>query len=164
VQEFQACTAWRSLDHLTPERIDPQAFLEDHLRLLREGEIVDDDLIRGACPGQVAIPWLPGIADCRVRVFPDSILGEERCLSLDEVASLALERDGPWFRKYVEFGLALVAAADGRFPVSHAASKARPGDWHGEQSSPWGLAQRAKLALGLLSAGSEAHDSMRGVK
>jgi hypothetical protein len=30
-------------------------------RLLREGEIVDDDLIRGACPGQVAIPWLPSL-------------------------------------------------------------------------------------------------------
>jgi hypothetical protein len=119
VQEFQACQAWRLLDRLTPERIDPQAFLEDHLRLLREGEVVDDDMIRGACPGQVAIPWLPGIAGCKVRVFPDSILGEEGRLSLDEVSRLALDRENPWFRKYVEFGLALVAAAEGRFPVSH---------------------------------------------
>ena len=129
VQEFQACRAWRSLDHLTPEKIDPQAFLEDHLRLLREGEIVDDDLIRGACPGQVAIPWLPGIAGCKVRVFPDSILGEEQCLSLDQASRLALDRENPWFRKYVEFGLALVAAAEGRFPVSHSAELG-PTDLH----------------------------------
>jgi len=129
VQEFQACQAWHSLDHLTAEKIDPQAFLDDHLRLLREGEVVDDDLIRGACPGQVAIPWLPGIAGCKVRVFPDSILGEEQCLPLDEIARLALDRDDPWFRKYVQFGRALVTAAEGRFPVSHSAELG-PTDLH----------------------------------
>ncbi len=130
VQEFQACQAWRSLDYVTPEMIDPQAFLEDHLRLLREGEIVGDDLIRGACPGQVAIPWLPGIAGCRMRAFPDSILGEEQCLSLDQVASLGLDRENPWFKKYLEFGLALVRAAEGRFPVGHSA-EVGPTDLHG---------------------------------
>ena len=129
VQEFQACRAWQGVDCLTPEMIRPQAFLEDHLRMLREGEIVDDDLIRGACPGQVAIPWLPGIAGCRMRVFPDSILGEEQCLSLEQAASLKTDRDNPWFRKYVEFGLALVRAADGRFPVSHSA-EVGPTDLH----------------------------------
>jgi hypothetical protein len=130
VQEFQACRAWRSLEYVTPEMIDPQAFLEDNLRLLREGEIVGDDLIRGACPGQVAIPWLPGIAGCRMRVFPDSILGEERGLSLDQASSLKLDPENPWFRKYLEFGLALVRAAEGRFPVSHSA-EVGPTDLHG---------------------------------
>ena len=130
VQEFQACRAWRELGYVTPGMIDPQAFLEDQIRLLREGEIVGDDLIRGACPGQVAIPWLPGIAGCRVRVFPDSILGEEQCLSLDQAASLKLDRENPWFRKYLEFGLALVGAAEGRFPVSHSAELG-PTDLHG---------------------------------
>ena len=130
MQEFQACRSWRRVDHLTPGMIDPQAFIEDHLNLLREGEIMDDDLIRGACPGQVAIPWLPGIAGCRVRVFPDSILGEEQCLSLDQVSNLVFDRDNPWFRKYVEFGLALAGAAEGRFPVSHSA-EIGPTDLHG---------------------------------
>jgi hypothetical protein len=129
VQEFQACRAWQGVDCVTPEMIRPQAFLDDHLRLLREGEILDDDLIRGACPGQVAIPWLPGIAGCRMRVFPDSILGEEQCLSLEQAASLKLDRDDPWFRKYVEFGLALVRAAEGRFPVGHSA-EVGPTDLH----------------------------------
>lgn len=129
VQEFQACRAWRSADYVTPEMIDPRAFLDDHLRLLREGEIFFDDLIRGACPGQVAIPWLPGIAGCRMRVLPDSILGEEQCLTLHQASSLALDRDNPWFQKYVEFGVALVAAAGGRFPVSHSAELG-PTDLH----------------------------------
>jgi hypothetical protein len=98
--------------------------------MLREGEITGDDLIRGACPGQVGIPWLPGIAGCKMRILPGNLLGEEQCLSPEQVCSLALDRDNPWFRKYLEFGLALVRAADGRFPVSHSAELG-PTDLHG---------------------------------
>jgi hypothetical protein len=130
VQEFRACRAWRSAGYVTPEMVDPEDFLEDHLRLLREGEITGDDLIRGACPAQVAIPWLPGIAGCRMRVFPDSILGEEQCLSLAQAAALSADHENPWFRKYLEFGHALVRAAGGRFPVSHSA-EIGPTDLHG---------------------------------
>jgi len=130
LQEFKACQAWRSVDYVTPDMIDPEAFVEDHLRMLREGEIAGDDLIRGACPGQVAIPWLPGIAGCQVRVLPDNILGEEQCLSPAQMSSLALDRDNPWFRKYLDYGLILVRAADGRFPVSHSAELG-PTDLHG---------------------------------
>lgn len=130
VREFTACRAWRSVDCVTPEMIDPEAFMEDHLRLLREGDIAGDDLIRGACPGQVAIPWLPGIAGCKMRVLPDSILGEDQCLSLAQAGSLSLDRENPWFRKYIEFGLALVRTAEGRFPVSHSA-EVGPTDLHG---------------------------------
>ena len=129
LREFKACQAWRS-DYVTPEMIDPEAFVEDHIRMLREGEIAGDDLIRGACPGQVGIPWLPGIAGCKMRILPDNVLGEEQCLSPDQVSNLALDRDNPWFRKYLEFGLALVRAADGRFPVSHSAELG-PTDLHG---------------------------------
>jgi hypothetical protein len=154
MQEFQACRAWRSVGYVTPEAIEPQAFLDDDLRLLREDEIVGDDMIRGACPGQVAIPWLPGIAGCRVRALPDSILGEEQCLPLDQASSLALDRDNPWFRKYVEFGLALVGAAEGRFPVSHSAELG-PTDLHallrGHSQSIVDLADEPERAAEILS-------------
>src|SRR5208337_1004516 len=53
--EFMACKAWSSSRYLTPEMIAPQAFMDDYIRLLREGETLDDDLIRGACPMQVKI-------------------------------------------------------------------------------------------------------------
>ena len=130
VREFEACRSWGPVDRITPEMIDPEAFVGDHLRMLREGEIAGDDLIRGACPGQVAIPWLPGIAGCKMRLLPDNILGEEQSLSLAAVARLSLHRDNPWFRKYEEFGAALVRASGGRFPVSHAA-EVGPTDLHG---------------------------------
>jgi hypothetical protein len=50
-------------------------------------------------------------------------------LSLAQAGSLSLDRENLWFRKYLEFGLALVRAAEGRFPVSHSA-EVGPTDLH----------------------------------
>jgi hypothetical protein len=117
--EFQAREAWGEAAHLTPEMVAPEAFLPDHLRLLAEGEVIDDDMIRGACPAQVAIPWLSGALGCRVRILPDNLLGEERRLSWDEAMRVQFDPGHPWFRKYTEFAALLVRVAGGRFPVSH---------------------------------------------
>jgi len=129
LQEFAACQAWWPAEYLTPDMIDPEAFLADHLRMLGEGESIDDDLIRGACPGQVAIPWLPGMLGCKVRILPQNILGEEQNLSWEEALRVCLDRDSGWFQKYMEFSAALFRAANGRFPVSHAA-EIGPTDLH----------------------------------
>ena len=59
-----------SLKHLTPDMIDPSAFLDDHLRMIREGEVIDDDLLRGAGPTQVAIPLALG---CKMRILSDNL-------------------------------------------------------------------------------------------
>ena len=64
--------------------IKPEDFLDDHIRLLKEGEIVDDDVFRGAYPALLAIPWLPPVLGCKLRLLPSSIVGEERNLSLEE--------------------------------------------------------------------------------
>lgn len=127
--EFAACAAWGAADYLTPEMVDPEAFLPDHLRMLREGEQVDDDLIRGACPAQVAVPWMHGIVGSRLRILPQNVLGEERRLSWGEVLAVRLDPDNPWFRRYLEFAGTLVRAANGRFPVSHS-PESGPSDLH----------------------------------
>jgi hypothetical protein len=121
LDEFAACRAWASADCLTPDMIDPEAFLPDHVRILREGEWMDDDIIRGACPGQVAIPWLPGMLGCRMRILSHTVLGEERHLDWSEALEVRLDRQNPWYRKYFEFAEALVRVSAGFFPVSHAA-------------------------------------------
>jgi len=128
-QEFAACRAWQSKRYLSPEMIDIEAFVADHVRMLREGEIMDDDLIRGACPGQVAIPWLPGMLGAPMRILPENVLGEERTLSWAEAHQLRLDRENLWFLKYVELGRALVRASNGAFPVSHSAELG-PTDLH----------------------------------
>jgi hypothetical protein len=129
--EFDARQAWGEADHLTPQMVEPEAFLPDHLRLLREGEVVDDDVIRGACPSQVAIPWLPGTLGCRVRILPQNLLGEEQHLSWDEALRVRLDPGHPWFRKYTEFADILVRVADGTFPVSHS-PQSGPTDLHAD--------------------------------
>lgn len=127
--EFAPCRSWDVDSCLTADRIDPEAFLPDHLRMLREGDEIDDDLIRGACPGQVAIPWLPGMLDCRVRILPHNALGEERRLSLGEALQVRLDRNNPWFLKYLAFAESLARDANGTFPVSHSAELG-PTDLH----------------------------------
>ena len=107
----------------------PEAFLEDHIRMLREGEILDDDLIRGACPTQVALPFLPGIMGSKLSILPDNVMGEEQHLSWEEALQCRLDHQNPWFKKYMEFGEALAAKSQGRFPVSHAAELG-PTDLH----------------------------------
>ena len=127
--EFRACKAWSSSKYLMPEMIAPQAFMDDYIRLLREGETVDDDVIRGASPIQVTVPFLPGMLGCKLRILPDNILGEEQHLSWDEALRVNLDPQNPWFNKYMEFAQALVEMSRGRFPVSHGA-EVGPTDMH----------------------------------
>lgn len=128
-QEFKACAAWKDIDYLTPEMVNPEDFLADHVRICREGEMLDDDVIRGACPSQAAVPWIPGIVGADIRILPDNSMGEENPREWEEVLAVRLDRDNPWYRKYMEFADALVRVADGRFPVSHS-PEVGPTDLH----------------------------------
>jgi len=119
LNEFEACRSWDSVKYLTPDMIDPRAFMEDYTRLMQEGERVSDDLIRGACPMQVAVPFLPAMLGCPLRVLPENVMGEEQLLSWDKALRVRLDHGNPWFAKYLEFAQFLVAESNGRFPVSH---------------------------------------------
>lgn len=127
--EFEVCRGWKDVDYLTPEMIDPADFIDDHIRMAREGEIIDDDLIRGACPTQAAVPWIPGMVGSRIRVLPDNTMGEEEHRSWDDVLSVRLGSGNPWLCKYLEFADALVEASNGEFPVSHG-TEIGPTDLH----------------------------------
>jgi hypothetical protein len=153
LQEFAACRRWQACAYLEPGMISPEAFLEDHLRLLREGEMVDDDLIRGACPAQVAFPWLPGMLGCRIRILPGTIVGEEMRFDWDRALEARLDRENGWYRKYMEFADALARVSEGKFPVSHAA-EIGPTDLHailrGHTESLLDLADEPKKSARLL--------------
>lgn len=118
LREFAASSKWESQDVLTPEMVEPEAFMEDQERLLREGETMDDDILRGACPSQ-AIPWLDGMMGATLRILPGNALGEEQNRPWDQLTGFRLDHRHPWFEKYMEFAETLVRRSDGRFPVSH---------------------------------------------
>ena len=127
--EFSASKDWVAHRYLSPDMFDPQAVVDDHVRMVREGEIIMDDLIRGAAPMQVAVPFLPGIIGSKLRVLPENVMGEEQYLSWDEALRVRLDPDNPWYRKYIELAEALAEVADGQFPVSHGA-EIGPTDMH----------------------------------
>ena len=118
LEEFAASRTWQSHDVLTPEMVDPEAFMEDQERLLQEGEVMDDDILRGASPSQ-AVPWLDGMLGSTLRILPGSILGQEQMLSWEELAQIRLDPANSWYVKYMEFGETLVKRSNGRFPASH---------------------------------------------
>ena len=119
MEEFAACRNWTSSDYLTVDMVKPQDFMDDHVRLAREGEMIDDDMIRGACPTQVTVPFLPAMLGNPLRILPQNILGDERKLPWEEALAVGLDAAHPWYLKYMAFIDALVEIAAGRFPVSH---------------------------------------------
>ena len=121
MEEYAVTRAWPTNTYLEPEMVMPEAFLQDEERLLKEGELFEDDILRGDMPGASAIPWLSGMLGSRLRILPGNILGEDRAASWDEFERLHLDRENPWFKKYIEFAQVLVKHSRGRYPVSHGA-------------------------------------------
>jgi hypothetical protein len=118
LEEYAASAAWQDAAYLVPDMVEPEAFMDDQERLLREGETLADDILRGASPSQ-AVPWLVGMLDARLRILPGSILGETRSLSWEAIEDIRLDHTHPWFETYIDFARTLVRRADGHFPVSH---------------------------------------------
>ncbi len=156
--EFAVCRAFPQDHVVTDSEIDPAAFLDDHLRMLREGEVMDDDLIRGACPGQAAIPWLPAALGRPLRVLPENLLAEETTLPWPQAMATRLDPENGWFRRYLEFADALAAESGGRFPVSHSAELG-PTDLHalvrGHTQSLFDLIDSPDESAELLQRGAE---------
>jgi hypothetical protein len=151
--DFEVCRKWGTDGYLTPDMIEPDDFIDDHLRMLREGEQVDDDIIRGACPAQVAIPWIPGSLGAKVRILPQNAMGEEQHLPWEEAQAVRLDPENGWYRKYMEYADTLVQASAGRFPVSHS-PEIGPTDLHallrGHTESIIDLAEEPEKSANLL--------------
>jgi len=130
LQYFSACKHWEVNQHITHAMIDPSEWVDDQEKLLEEGETIEDDIIRGVCPTQVAFPcFLPAALGCKIRVLPDTVLGEEQKLSWEDALQVRLDPENPWYQTYMQFADALVRKAGGRYPVSHGAELG-PTDLH----------------------------------
>jgi len=127
--ELSASRGWAGTATLTPDMLVPRELLDDHERMLREGEIFSDDLIRGASPSQVAIPFFPAMLGSPLRLLPESVLGEELHLDWERALRSRLDASNPWYRLYFELADLLVERSAGRFPVSHNA-EIGPSDVH----------------------------------
>jgi len=118
ILEYSATRQWKPNDLLTPDMIDPEAFLDDQEQMLMEGENMEDGIFRGACPLQ-GVRWFPAFLGFDLQILGESISARDKCLSWEEIDQLELGFDTPWFRKYIEFTDVLVERSKGRYPVSH---------------------------------------------
>ena len=118
LDEFSASAAWLQNAPLTPDMVNPELFLDEHEEKLREGEWMDDDMIRGCSPSQ-AVFWCCGTLGCEMRVLPGNVVCVDRNLDWDEVLGFKVDLGHPWFQKYLAYIDALVKRSAGRFPVSH---------------------------------------------
>jgi len=138
LEYFSVCKSWTVNDYITPDMLTPEDWLDDYETLLREGEEVDDDMLRGACPIQVAFPcFVPAMLGCKIQVLPDNVMGDAQELSWEEALGKELDFENPWFKKYEEFLQALVERSAGRYPVSHGAELG-PTDLHALLRGPEG--------------------------
>ena len=153
MEEYRVTRGWPTDTYLEPEMVDPEAFFEDEERLLAEGELLDDDILRGDMPAAAAIPWLSGMLGARLRILPGNVLGEERVLAWTEIERLRLDPDHPWYKKYFEFVGAMVTHSRGRYPVSHG-SMIGPcdllGEWRGHTQSVLDLLDEPERAMDAL--------------
>jgi len=101
--------------------INPAEFMEDEEELLREGEILDDDIIRGDSPLAAVVPWLSGMLGSELVILPGSVVGKEQVLAWDKLEDVKLDHENPWFKKYIEFAKNLAKSANSRFPISQGA-------------------------------------------
>jgi hypothetical protein len=120
LDEFSASSSWKQDSVLRPEMVQPRDFLNDQERLLKEGEDINDDILRGASPSQ-AIFWGCGTLGSEMHIMPGNIVAADRSLSWEEVTDISLDanRGRKWFNTYIEFIDELVHRSRGRFPVSH---------------------------------------------
>jgi len=118
LNEFKASASWPQDAPLTPDMIVPEDFMDDQEHLLREGETIDDDILRGASPSQTVF-WCCGTLGAKMCVMPGNVVPVDRSLSWEEAAGIGLDRESPWYKKYMEFIDVLVERSASRYPVSH---------------------------------------------
>lgn len=101
---------------VTPDMVDVDAYMVDYERMYQMSEQTGQTAFFTVEPN-TGIPWMEGMAGC-------PILGEEVAFmatavsdSIDEVEDIVLDKNNPWFLKYLEFVGKLVAFSGGRFPV-----------------------------------------------
>ena len=103
---------------VTPDQIQPKAFLDDWDRAHTEATARGEDLMSVASPF-AGIPWMEAIAGCTVRMMPGSgsVWAEYPEGFAINPRQVRFDPANAWLRKLVECTQALREHAAGRYPV-----------------------------------------------
>ena len=101
---------------VTPDMVDVDAYMDDYERMYQMSEETGQSAFFTVEPN-TGIPWMEGMAGCPIRGEEVAFMATEVGDDIEAVGEIALDRQNPWFLKYVEFLDKLVKLSDGRFPV-----------------------------------------------
>lgn len=85
-----------------PEMLKPELFLEDYEKILKNYEIIPDDLIHAVEPLPF-IPWMEAIMGCSIYSSGSNIWSEPFSEPFAQLEKIRYDPDSPWVRKYREF-------------------------------------------------------------
>ncbi len=102
---------------LRPDQIGPEIFLDCVEAWHRQDTQLTSDVIQRFTPA-FGIPWVEAIAGCPVMANPGSLWAEPCLDSYADRAEIRFDPDHPWVSTLVAFTRAMVAQADGRFPIA----------------------------------------------
>jgi hypothetical protein len=104
---------------MTPEMVQPEAFLEDWDQSFAHSENRGEDLYLVASPHS-AVPWMEAIVGCEVYVSPESgsIWAEHPDPSWGQLERVGFDPNNPWLLKLIECVRVLREHAALRYPIS----------------------------------------------
>lgn len=134
---------------IIPALIDVDAFLDDYERMYRAVSGIEQDGFWAAQP-YTGIPWMEGILGCEIRATENSFISQPQGRGPADLDGLAFDPDNPWFRKYLEFTVALQKLSNGRFPVGEPIMRG-PSDMAGA------LMGQSEMVFALIDAPERMH-------
>lgn len=101
---------------ITPEMLEPRAFLADYEKQYQYTLATGQDAFYVAEP-YTGIPWMEAMLGCQIGASEESMWANHWMQDWEEIDNLKLEPTNPWFKKFVEYVDVLVEYSAGRFPV-----------------------------------------------
>ncbi|HBR04002.1 MAG TPA: hypothetical protein DD738_15485 [Ruminiclostridium sp.] len=101
---------------VTPDMIDVEAYLEDFDRMYAQCEEIGQTAFFTVEPC-VGFPWMEAILGCDVIGGEVAFISDPKFESIEDLEDLHLDKNNPWYIKYIEFLDKLTRHAKGRYPV-----------------------------------------------
>lgn len=106
---------WNQRD-ISPDSIDPRAFVPEQRAYLERTAHIGDDALRTAIPFP-SIPWMEAIVGCRVASTDFQFVSRSFLDNILEYRPVRFDPDNAWVRKYIEFLEVYYQAFGGYYPV-----------------------------------------------
>ena len=138
-----------------PEEIIVDDFMPDYERMYQELENINHDafFVAEPCTG---LPWMECIMGAKAYGESVSVVTKPVFSELEELEGLKLDKNNPWYGKYLEFSSKLTELSQGRFAVGQPILR-------GVTDTVGALAGQVEMACGLIDEPELMHEAFNAV-